>query len=76
MGLHYERYGFESWKSNLLLKETWLWAAVVALRQSTCLQSKTLEVVGSILAGCWAFFLPSLSLSSLSSIRSLKEVQL
>ena len=37
------------------------WAAVVALRQSTRLQSKTLEVVGSNPASCWAFFLSSQS---------------
>ena len=30
--------------------------AVVARRLSSHLQSKTLEVVGSILTGCWAFF--------------------
>ena len=35
--------------------------AVVTQWQSTCLQSKTLEVVGPITAGCWAFlFFPSI----------------
>ena len=33
-----------------------LWAAVVAQRQSTCLQDKTFEVVGSIPNRCWALF--------------------
>ena len=44
-------------------------AAVVALRESARLQSKTLEVMGSIITECWAFILLFLSLSSLSLIK-------
>ena len=67
------------WESNQLLKNDHTfykvlhyWAEVVALLQSTGLQSKTLGVVGSILARCWACFLLFPSLSSVSWITEIR----
>ena len=49
--------------------------AVVAQQYITYLWSLTLRVVGFIPAGCLAFFLPFLSLSSVFLVWSLKEIK-